>query len=201
MILTVRSQCRQIKISCCFHIFKCSFSQGVVLQGALQSRGQTLDITQRCVRVCVYKFAYELNSCIYDAAPLLLCREIITTTMRYRCGTSRQAQETRCRQFMLSSTPPQTSSTMPASTSRRTLSVSRQTGRRFLTRPKMAPQPVTTPLLVGLRFPPILLQQSRLSILQSQSLGNHEIDVRVKGEHAVKDLHLSSVHTVHSPRV
>lgn len=87
------------------------------------------------VRVCVYRFAYELNSCIYDTTPLLLCRRImeITTTRRYRHGTSRQAQETRCRPFMPSSTLPQTSSTMPASISRRTLSVSRQMGTHFLT--------------------------------------------------------------------
>lgn len=69
MILTVRSnfECRQIKISCCFHVFKCSFSQGVVLQGGHQSRGQTLDITQRCV--CVF-IGLHMSSTAASMTPL-----------------------------------------------------------------------------------------------------------------------------------
>ncbi|XP_045904031.1 uncharacterized protein LOC123970171 isoform X3 [Micropterus dolomieu] len=59
----------------------------------------------------------------------------------------------------------ETSSTMPASVSRRT----QQMGIHFL-----SPQFATPPLSVGLRVPPILQQKSRLSILHLHILRNHE---------------------------
>lgn len=122
--------------------------------------------------------------------PFFLCREIMeTTTMRRsRFRTSRRAQETHCRPSMPPPTHPRISSSMPASTSRVTLSMS---GTRFLARIVTAPRPVTTPPSAGLRGPSILQQQSRLSILQSQSRGSHEIDTvvgvycAVQGENAM----------------
>lgn len=121
------------------------------------------------VSVCVSVFRslhLSSTSAKYHIAPLLLCREImeIITMRRYRCGTSRRAQELQCQPFMPGSALTQTSSTTAASLSTKILSVS-QMGTHFLTQIKTPPQPVTIHLLVGFKVGSTLQQQSRLSIL------------------------------------